>query len=134
MTIRFLKVMWLLGSLMAFTLVVNAQTEVLTVHVPFAFEAGGKLLPAGDYRVNKEEGSNILLMQNGTGSSTMFLTMTADTFASAETASLVFERQGATLVLSSIRLPGRQTRVLPSHFAVRAGVLSSVSTGSVSSR
>ncbi len=123
MTVRFMRFVWLLGSLLAFTLVVNAQSEVLTVHVPFAFVAGGKLMPAGDYRVDRQESSNVLLMHGGSGNSSTFLTMAVDSYRSTDGASLVFEHDGATLVLSVIRLPGQQSRVvIAPHVPAKAGI------------
>jgi hypothetical protein len=114
--------MILLGGLLACTVAMNAQSEVVTAHVPFAFEAGGKMLPAGDYAVDREETTNILLI-HGAGSSSAFLTMVVDSATKADTASLVFARQGGTLVLSAIRLPGQQTRVLlPAPASLKAGV------------
>jgi hypothetical protein len=122
MTVRFLKVMILLGGLLACTLTMNAQSEVVTVHVPFAFQAGDKLLPAGDYSVDRGEVSNILVIHGGSGNSSAFLTMPVES-KKTETASLIFARQGATLVLSAIRLPGQQSRVLfASHAPLKGGV------------
>jgi len=123
MTKRFLKVMILLGGLLVCTLATNAQSEVVTVHVPFAFEAGGKLLPAGDYWVDRGEQSNILLIHGASGGSSAFLTMLVDSAAKADAASLVFVRQGGTLVLSAIRLPGQESRVLLApHVPMKVGV------------
>ena len=131
MTNRFLKVMILLGSLLVCTLAMNAQSEVVTVHVPFAFEAGAKLLPAGDYRVDRGEASNILVIHGGAGNSSAFLTMPVESPTKADTASLIFARQGETLVLSAIRLPGQQSRVL---FAPHAPLKGGVAAVSMSSR
>ena len=123
MTGRFLKIMCLLGSLMAFTMAVSAQTELVTVHVPFAFAAGGRLLPAGDYRVNRAEESNLLMIHGGSGKAAAFLTMVVESSAKIENARLIFERQGAALVLFAIRLPGQEPRVvLQSHAAMKGGV------------
>ena len=130
MTVRFLKVMILLGGLLACTLDMNAQSEVVTVHVPFAFQAGDKLLPAGDYSVDRGEVSNILVIHGGSGNSSAFLTMAVES-KKTETASLIFARQGATLVLSAIRLPGQQSRVL---FAPHAPLKGGVAAVSMSSR
>jgi hypothetical protein len=130
MTVRFLNVMILLGGLLACTLAMNAQSEVVTVHVPFAFQAGDKLLPAGDYSVDRGEVSNILVIHGGSGNSSAFLTMAVES-KKTETASLIFARQGATLVLSAIRLPGQQSRVL---FARHAPLKGGVAAVSVSSR
>lgn len=131
MTVRFMKVMWLLGSLLAFTMAMNAQSEVVTVHVPFAFEAGGKSLSAGNYRIDRAEGSNLLVIHGTSGNSAAFLTMTSESASPAETASLVFEREGGTLVLSALRLPGQQSRIL---FASHASIKGGVAAVSVSSR
>ena len=123
MTDRLQRVMWLLGSLLAFTLAMNAQSEVVTVHVPFAFVAGGKQLPPGDYRVDRGEASNVLLMHGGSGNAAAFLTMSVDLFGPADGASLIFAHEGSTLVLSAIRLPGRQSRmVLAPHAPMKSGV------------
>jgi len=131
MSTRFLKALWLLGSLLTFTMAVNAQSEVVTVHVPFAFEAGGKLLPAGDYRLDRAEGSNLLLIHGGSGNSAAFLTMAVESTATVETPSLIFAREGGKLVLTAIRSPGRQARVL---FASPAPVKAGVAAVSASSR
>lgn len=130
MTVRFLKVMILLAGLLACTLGMNAQSEVVTVHVPFAFQAGEKLLPAGDYSVDRGEVSNILVIHGGSGNSSAFLTMAVES-KRTETASLIFARQGATLVLSAIRLPGQESRVL---FAPHAPLKGGVAAVSLSSR
>ena len=129
MTVRFLKVMILLGGMLACTLAMNAQSEVVTVHVPFAFQAGDKLLPAGDYSVDRGEVSNILVIHGGSGNSSAFLTMAVES-KKTETASLIFARQGATLVLSAIRLPGQQSRVLFAHRAPLKGGVAAVSMSS----
>ena len=128
---RFLKVMWLVGSMLALTVAVNAQTEVVNVHVPFAFVAGGKALPAGDYRVDKGEASSVLVIQGGHGNSSAFLTMAAESGTKNDGAALVFERRGSTLFLSAIRLGGDQVRVLfgpdarPEHASLKSAALAS---------
>jgi len=123
MTVRFLKLMLLFSSLLAFAVTVNAQSEVVTVHVPFAFEAGGKLLPAGNYRVDRAEGSNLLVIHGTSGNSAAFLTMATEPAAPLQNASLVFTREGGTLVLSEVHLPGQQSRILfASHTPMKGGV------------
>jgi hypothetical protein len=131
MTKGFLKVVMLLGSLLVCTLATNAQSEVVTVHVPFAFEAGDKLLPAGDYWVDRGEASNILVIHGRSGNSSAFLTMPVESAKKTDTASLIFARQGETLVLAAIRLPGQQSRVL---FSPHAPLKGGVAAMSVSSR
>ena len=128
MTVRFMRVVWLLGSLMAFTLAMNAQSEIVTVHVPFAFVAGGRELPAGDYRVDRAEASNVLLMHGRPGDAAAFLTTTTETFGRTEGPSLIFEHEGSTLVLSAIRLPGQQSRLVFAPHAPMKGGIAAVST------
>jgi hypothetical protein len=130
MTDRFMKVMWLLGSLLAFTMAVNAQSEVVTVHVPFAFEAGGKSLPAGNYRVDREEATNVLVIHGTSGNSAAFLTMAVEQAGAANSASLLFEREGGALVLSEIRLPGQQSRILLAPHTPMKGGVAAVSVSS----
>jgi hypothetical protein len=131
MTKRFLKVMLLLGGLLAFAVAMNAQSEVVTVHVPFTFVVSGKSLPAGDYRVDKGEASSVLVINGGSGNSAAFITMAAEPSARIDGASLTFERRGSTLYLSTIRLGGDQVRVLigpdaqPGHAAIKSTALAS---------
>ena len=122
MTVRFLKLMLLFSSLLAFAMTVNAQSEVVTVHVPFAFEAGGKLLPAGDYLVDRGEASNVLVIHGSSGNGAAFLTMATESAGPADKTSLVFARENGTLVLSAIHLPGQQSRILFVSHAIKGGV------------
>jgi hypothetical protein len=130
MTVRFLKLMLLFSSLLAFTVVANAQSEGITAHVPFAFEAGGKSLPAGDYRLENGEASNVLVIQGTHGNSAAFLTMPTDSAGSKDNPSLLFTRDGGTMVLSAVRLAGQQSRIL---FATHASMKGGVATVSGSS-
>ena len=131
MTVRSLKALWLLGSLLAFTAVLNAQSEVVNVQVPFAFVAGGKSLPAGDYRVDKGQGSGILTIQDGSGNSSAFLTMLAEGRARNDSAAVVFERHGSEMFLAAVRVHGDHIRVLlwpdsaPAHSALKSAALAS---------
>ena len=107
MRIRFLKVIYLAGSLLASTLAANAE-EVLTAHIPFAFVAGGKAFSAGDYRFNKG-GESAVMMIRGAGNSAAFLTTAQEPGGFGYSASLVFERHAGTLVLSAIRMAGERS-------------------------
>jgi len=130
MTVRFLKLLSLLGGLLAFTVAVNAQSEVVTVHVPFAFVAGGKTLPAGDYRVDKGEAPNVLIIQGrDDNSSTSILAIVSDTSTPNSKDALVFARHGSALFLSAVRVSGNQTMVVPDlksqHAALKSATLAS---------
>lgn len=110
MRIRLMKMMLLVGALFAFTLALGAE-EVVSVHVPFAFVAGGRSFPAGDYRVNKGEYANAMVIQ-GAGQSAVFLTMAAEPGAYQSASTVIFQRHGASMFLAAIRIPGEQARVL----------------------
>ena len=131
MTVRSLKAICLLGSLLAFATVVNAQSEVVNVRVPFAFVAGGKSLPAGDYRLDKGQGSGVLTIQGGSGNSAAFLTIIGQGRAQTDSAALVFERHGSEMFLAAVRVRGDQMLVLlgsdltPAHAALKSAALAS---------
>jgi hypothetical protein len=123
MTVRFLKLMLLFSSLLAFAMTMNAQSEGITVHVPFAFQAGGKPLPAGDYRLENGEASNVLVIEGSRGNSAAFLTMATEIAGTTNNPSLIFKRDGGTMVLSAVHLPGQQSRILfATHASVKGGV------------
>jgi hypothetical protein len=130
MTVRFLKLMLLFSSLLAFTMTMNGQSEGITVHVPFAFQAGGKSLPAGDYRLEAGEASNVLVIEGSHGNSSAFLTMASESAGATEGPSLIFKRDGGTMVLSAVHLPGQQSRVLFANHASMKGGVATVSSPS----
>jgi hypothetical protein len=105
MNIRFLRVVWLLGSLLAFTFAANAQTSVANVHVPFEFAAGGKMLPAGDYSIESPELSGVLLIRGRAGNSVAVLATAGAPGTATSTVKLTFERRGAELYLCVLELP-----------------------------
>ena len=111
MHIRFLKAVMLLCSLSAFTLTVNAQSPLANVHVPFAFIAGGKTLPAGDYVFEDPEMSSVLLIRGRSGASVVVMTMPADPNSHSDTATLTFERRGDQMFLAGLASPAEAVRV-----------------------
>lgn len=127
MRIRCMEMILLVGGLLAGSLALNAE-EALLVHVPFAFVAADRAFPAGEYRVNKNGSGSVILLQ-GAGHSVVFLTVAAEPDVSRDAATLVFERRGASMVLSAIRMPGERDRVLlAAHVTAKAEAIGLVST------
>ena len=113
MIVRFLKPILLLGSLLAFTLAGNAESLLANVHVPFAFFAGGKLLPAGDYTIQDTEMSGVLLIRGAAGTSVVVMSIPGAQGRDAATATVTFERHGAQLYLAGVEAPVESVRLYP---------------------
>ena len=65
---------------LAFAPVHAATNSGVRVNVPFAFVAGGRELPAGEYIIEQGTDSGLMMIHGrGAGHSTAFLTMTAAT-------------------------------------------------------
>jgi hypothetical protein len=130
MTIRLLKLVLLLGGLLGLTAVANAQSDRVNVHVPFTFEAGGKTLPAGDYRVGKGEAPSVLYIE-GAENSAAILSGVAEAQTLAKGPALLFNRQGSALVLSAVRFGEDEIRIIypsqgqPKHAALKSATLAS---------
>jgi hypothetical protein len=105
MNIRFLKLIWLLGGLLALAIAGHAQSPSATVHVPFRFVAGGKMLPAGEYTISDANISRVLLIRGSAGNSLAVMTTAIGAGTKTGKAKLSFERRGSELYLSSIEMP-----------------------------
>jgi len=95
--------------LVAFAGLLPAQTAVTTrVNVPFAFEAGGQSLPAGEYRLERAPNSNwVLYLYDINRNETVTVATTPGTDKGANAApKLVFQRAGAALCLTEIHTGG----------------------------
>src|SRR5262249_35921390 len=94
-------------AFVAATQVVKAQ-EPLRVTIPFAFTAGEKTLPAGEYRVEKAaEGSLSLMIRRIDGSDGAIVTpMPAAKNEPATQSKLIFHRYGNQYFLSQIWVAG----------------------------
>ena len=104
MNIRSLKLIWLLGGLLALAIAGHAQSPSAIVHVPFRFVAGGKMLPAGEYTISDANISRVLLIRGSAGNSLAVMTTPMGAGKTGK-AKLSFERRGSELYLSSIELP-----------------------------
>jgi len=109
-----ITIMWALAFIAA-TQTMRAQEPVL-VNIPFAFTAGEKVLPAGEYRVEKSaRGSLMLLIQRTDRSAAAFVpSIAAQANATQTQSKLVFHRYGNRYFLSQVWIAGYlQGRELP---------------------
>ena len=84
----------------------------LAVSIPFEFSAGGKTLPAGDYRVRRSfVGTNsVMRIENRKDSVSMFLTThPVQSNTIQDGSKLVFIKYGEQLFLSQVWSAGRGT-------------------------
>lgn len=116
MNIRFLKTSACLCGLLALAWSAAAQSPVARVRVPFSFMAGGILLPAGEYSIDKQEASGVLLIHGGPGRAVAVLTVPVTVSPQATETKLHFDRHGGNFYLTGIQFadaPARQ--VLPAR-------------------
>lgn len=98
---------FLVLSSMAATQVARAQ-EPLVVYIPFAFVAGSATLPAGEYRIQKWDGTSpVLLIQcSDPSESAMVLTNAAEAKELQSESKLVFNRYHNRYFLSQVWMAG----------------------------
>lgn len=87
-----------------------AETRLI-LQIPFEFVAGGKKLPAGEYRFSTTS-ENGLVMLHGTGGAAALLTSPGSPVRSDASLSATFEKHGDDNYLSEIVLDGVVTRVV----------------------
>jgi hypothetical protein len=79
----------------------GAYAQSAQAHVPFAFKVGTAQMPAGNYEVKKEMGSEIIMVRNlQTGSTVQ--AMARRESPSKKTDKLVFHHYGSQYVLTEI--------------------------------
>lgn len=95
--------------LMVMAAVLPAQTAVTTrVNVPFAFEAGGKTLAAGEYRLERAANANwVLYFYDVARNQTTTVATTPGAGQNGEASpKLVFQRAGASYCLTEVHVGG----------------------------
>src|SRR5712692_7411390 len=75
----------------------GVRAETLRIRVPFAFSAGGKKLPAGEYSVSEMAGNPAVLLISGSspGSRTMVFARMATAGGTSARLPVVFEHEGS---------------------------------------
>ena len=101
----------LLASLGA-TLAAGLEAQTLNMHavVPFAWEANGRQLNAGDYQIRQDGSSHLVSMRDNNSGKGMFLQVTSGG-GRATTCQLVFHRYGDQYFLAEIVGPASVSRV-----------------------
>ena len=84
--------------------ILHAQTMNMRATIPFAFRAGEKAMPAGEYTIRHSGGT--LILHNEGGPSVMLLTIAAARPNPTADARLGFNRYGERYFLSSVWTPG----------------------------
>ena len=98
---------------------VSAQSTeyMMTVQVPFDFEVGGKVLPAGQYIIKRHQQSpTLLLIQSAERGIYLFTQVESLNVAEKRTkSSLVFKEYDQQHFLSEVRFPGFGSRFVLSE-------------------
>jgi len=106
---QYLAVLFTLICLLGLGLSAQAQEQdTVVIKVPFEFVAGGKLLPAGKYTVNRvapASGSRELEMRSYETRASVFVLPTVFDDVRSDKAQLNFEHLGDTYFLSAIETP-----------------------------
>ena len=96
---------WVFAALGCVSL--QAQT-VLTAKIPFDFQLGKKVMPAGEYRIEESSGK-LLLRCRSENAAAFVLTMPTSRQKKPETGLVEFNRYGNTYFFEGIRTPYSST-------------------------
>jgi hypothetical protein len=116
MKTNYMKKTW-----MHFTLAVSlmgalttvAHAEAFSIEVPFAFEAGGKNFPAGNYTVDSIA-SGVLVIRGVTSPESAVVLVSPDGYSDSSKMGLVFQRNSEMPVLSAVKLSsGLTVTIIP---------------------
>lgn len=106
MKTSYLKKTWmhlaLAVSLMG-ALTTVAHAEGFSIEVPFAFEAGGKSFPTGNYTV-ETIANRVLVIRDAASSESAAIFVSPAAYSASSKMGLVFERSSEMPVLSAVKL------------------------------
>ena len=103
MSKKYVRTSLVFAGLLTATMALPAATPV-TVQVPFSFNAGGKSLPAGEYRI-APAGSGAILIAGSQPHSSVLALVTADS-TSTPSAGVTFDESGSEPRLMSVQTSG----------------------------
>src|ERR1700680_4290350 len=103
---KLLKITLLFGGLLALATSLSAETALVNVNVPFAFVAGGKVMPAGSYTIEEPSTGGVLLIRGKQPNSTALVLALNAGPSTTNHAGVTFNRRGSVVVLSSVNVPG----------------------------
>jgi len=89
----------------------SRSDQQLRFHVPFAFNAGNSVLPAGDYRVkivNPSSDHSVLRITSSDGKSVMIRTVDVEGWAATK-AKMSFRQYGGRYFLAQVWMAGEAT-------------------------
>ncbi len=114
---KLLKSTLLFGGLVALATSLSAGSAVISVSVPFSFEAGGKVMPAGSYTIEQPSTGGVLLIRGSQPNSTALLLALNGGQTTQTHAGVTFNRRGSAIVLSNVDIPGGTSYTLysPDH-------------------
>ena len=116
MKTNYLKKTWLhlaLGVSLMATLTTVAHAEAFSIDVPFAFEAGGKNFPAGDYTVDSVA-SGVLVIRGAASSESAAVLVAPAGYSDSPKIGLIFERSSVMPTLSAVKLSsGLTVTIIP---------------------
>jgi hypothetical protein len=92
----------------------NLRMETSLIKVPLAFTAGDKTFPAGEYRVQFNLDSGVIMLLNPAGAVASMLTVPDGEGYQLD--GLEFQLVGNTWVLRQVRVNGRARSLIPSKF------------------
>jgi hypothetical protein len=109
-----------------------AQDSVLHANVPFAFTAGTKSLPAGQYKVSADTVTGVVRVSSADyRENLLIIAIRSAAPNAAGVCKLVFHRYGDRYFLSQIWRPGDIVRELPKSKAEREQMATSTSPSRV---
>jgi hypothetical protein len=119
---KLFKTTLLFGGLLALATSLSAESTVINVNVPFAFVAGGSVMPAGAYTIEEPTIHGVLLLRGTQPNSTAMVLAVNGGPSNATHAGVTFSRRGSSVVLSTVVVPGGSTYslVAPEHSAAAA--------------
>lgn len=103
---KLLKTAVLFGGMLALAMSLSAETSLLNVNVPFAFSAGGKMLPAGQYTIGEATSGGFLLIRGNQPNTTALVLAVNAGQSTNNHAGVTFSRHGGSVVMLTIQIPG----------------------------
>jgi hypothetical protein len=102
----------------------SAETSLVNVNVPFAFSAGGKMLPAGQYTIGEATSGGFLLIRGNQPNSTALVLAVNAGQSTNDHAGVTFSRHGGAVVMSTVEIPGGSSYSLVAPELKTAAVVS----------
>jgi hypothetical protein len=116
MKTKYMKKTWLhltLALSLMGALTTVAHAESFSIAVPFAFEAGGKNFPAGNYSVDSVA-SGVLVIRGAISAESAAVLVSPAVYSDSSKTGLVFEKNSDMPVLSAVRLSsGLTVTIIP---------------------